>query len=130
MPHHKLLHEKDYLGHWDFQEKDFEFTIDGIEVLKELTMQGGVKTKQSIISFKGATKKFILSAKTNSDMIAKIHGEYTEDWMGKKITLYCGEYFDQMKKETLPCIRIRDTSGKAVVAKAKQDAAFRVDDKK
>jgi len=128
MPHHKLLHERDYLGHMDLEGKDFTLTITKVDVLQELTMQGGVKKRATIISFKEAQKKFILSAKINSSMIAKIHGDYSEDWPGKKITLHTGEYYDKMEKKNLPCIRVKDTSAKGVADKKKKDEAFKLNE--
>jgi len=113
MPHYSLLHEKDYLGHQDLLDEDgknieITVTIEKIEPLKELTMQGGRKSNKTVLSFKGAKKKLILSAHKQSDVIAKIHGENWKDWIGTK--------------SIGPCIRIKDPSGKA--PKPKNDKDF------
>jgi len=127
MPHYSLLHEKDYLGHQDLLDEDgknieITVTIEKIEPLKELTMQGGRKSNKTVLSFKGAKKKLILSAHKQSDVIAKIHGENWKDWIGKKITLLVGSDMNPKTKSIGPCIRIKDPSGKA--PKPKNDKDF------
>jgi len=61
-----------------------------------------------VLSFSGAEKEFVVN-KTNAKSIAKLHGEETDEWLNKKITLFPTQC--DYKGESTDCIRIRGNAG-------------------
>jgi hypothetical protein len=59
-----------------------------------------------IVQFK-ETKKGLVLNKTNASSIAKLHGDETDYWIGKRITLIAEEC--DFKGKRTPCIRVRNT---------------------
>ena len=118
MPHYKTLYDKDYIGSWDLPPgKDATVTIDKV-VAGELDNGKGKKNKKPIISFVGKEKKFVSNV-TNSKTIAGMYGNMTEEWIGKRITLYVTQTRDPSTGGEIDCIRVRP---KVPTSKA-QDAA-------
>lgn len=68
----------------DLQGKDIIVTIQ--EVTLEELGKGNEKEQKLIIAFKGKDKKLVCN-KTNAKTIAKIHGDDTDDWIGKSIII-------------------------------------------
>jgi hypothetical protein len=66
-------------------EKETTVTIEGIE--QDEAFNGREKEAVTVLRFKGAKKGMILN-KTNAKLISSITGSpFTEDWIGKQITL-------------------------------------------
>ncbi len=134
--HIETMVEKDYLGAWDFADRDWTLEVEKVEK-KTLNLSGGKKKTVPVLTFKGARKKFVLAARTNRDQIAALYGPYIEDWQGKALTLYCDPHCKspEGRGKTVPGIRIRPvkptTKGEALPEKpvdedmkAAQDAGF------
>lgn len=144
MGHWRTYMEKDYLGAWDLvgpDEKPRDYT------LKIVAAQSvAVKTKETpkgkrkvVLSFQGATKKFI-SNTTNCETIESMYGGDPKGWIGKSITLYMTDTRNPKahvagQPATVKCIRVRPKipTGKAETIverpvdeamRAEQDAAF------
>jgi hypothetical protein len=66
-------------------EEDVEVTIKKV-VLEELEDKKGEKAQKPVCYFEEGPKGLILN-KTNWFMIAKQHGDESDDWVGKRITL-------------------------------------------
>lgn len=70
-----------------------EDVVDGIDLviqsvkLETLQSPDGKTEEKPVCRFKGVEKGLILS-KTNWDRIEKQHGEDSDDWVGKTITLF------------------------------------------
>lgn len=98
------MFKSDYVGAWDLKG-DTVVTIDKVVPSEEIIGSDGKKDSKPIVYFKGATKKMILN-KTNAKSIAKALGHDTEDWNGRKITLFP----DTCKAfgEVVECVRVRD----------------------
>ncbi len=102
--HWKLLQNNDYIGaYWLPPGEDVTVTIDYV-VREVITGTGGKKEECSVAHLKNGVKPFILNA-TNSKTIAKLYGNYIEDWAGKKITLYASTA--KLAGDTVECLRIR-----------------------
>lgn len=138
--HIETLVEKDYLGAWDFADREYTLTIERVEK-KTLTMRGGIKKVCPVLTFKGARKKFVLAARTNRDTIANMYGPYVEEWPGKAITLFMDPKCKSPSGGVCPGIRIRPSVPKSAgevlperevdpEMQAVQDAAFRDEEKK
>lgn len=77
-------------------------TIDYI-AREQITGTGGKKEECTVAHLQGV-KPFILNA-TNCKTIAKLYGNFIEDWAGKQITLFATT--TKMAGETVECLRIR-----------------------
>lgn len=101
MPDYRTLFERDYVGAWDL-DKDATLTIAKVEQRKLHTAKG--EKGKPIITFEGAQKGFVVN-NTNGKTIAALYGTKTENWIGKKITLY--RTTTALGRETVDCIRVR-----------------------
>jgi len=70
----------------DLGDEDVVVKIAGVE-MEELTNEKGQKDRKPAASFVGLDKRLILS-KTNWQRIAAQHGDDSDGWIGKMITLY------------------------------------------
>lgn len=109
----------------DGDAADLLVTIAGVE--QEEVGQGAQMDKKWVLYFKEEKKGLVLN-KTNTKAIAKIHGDDTDDWLGKRIALYQTEV--EFQGETMLGIRVRlkapstkksPQNGKAVPATAAAD---------
>ena len=66
-------------------EEDTTVTIKSVQ-LETLESKDGQQQKKPVCSFEELEKSLVLN-KTNFALIAKQHGEDSEDWIGKKIVL-------------------------------------------
>lgn len=105
MPDVRTMFDKQFLYAYDLLGKDWTVTIERV-VGGEVTGDGGQKTKKPILYFKG-TKKGLVCNITNARTIAGLYGGSfkTEDWVGKRITLY--PTTTTRGRDTVECIRIR-----------------------
>jgi hypothetical protein len=71
-----------YLKASDLDGKNVTVTIKSAE-LEEI---GFDKEQKLVLSFVGTDKLMVLN-KTNANGVARLHGEETDDWGGKRITL-------------------------------------------
>ena len=102
--HWKLLMNPDYVGaYWLPEGQDVTVVIDYV-VREMITGTGGKKEECTVAHLKGGVKPFILNA-TNSKSIAKLYGNYIEDWAGKPITLFASTA--RLAGDTVECLRIR-----------------------
>jgi hypothetical protein len=85
----------------DFDE-DTTYTIKGVTI--ETVGQGKDAEDKPVVSFRETDKTFILN-KTNSNTIAGLYGNETDQWVGKQIVLYPTEV-EYQGKMTLS-IRVR-----------------------
>lgn len=84
--HFKKLYPSAFIDESDLPE-DRTVEIESIAV--ESLQLPGASSKESkvVIRFKGATKGLVAN-KTNAVRISKMYGKETNDWVGKRITLY------------------------------------------
>lgn len=102
--HWKILQNPDYIGaYWLPPGEDVTVTIDYV-VREMITGTGGKKEECTVAHLKNGVKPFILNA-TNSKTIAKLYGNYIEDWADKKITLFASTA--KLAGDTVECLRIR-----------------------
>lgn len=94
----------DFIGaYWLPEGEDVTVTIDYV-VRELITGTGGKKEECTVAHLKGGVKPFILNA-TNSKTIAKLYGNFIEDWVGKPITLFASTA--RLAGDTVECLRIR-----------------------
>jgi hypothetical protein len=80
-----------------FGETRPTFEISDVNV-EELVGNDGPRIK-AIISFKGE-KQMLVACKTNGICIREMFGRKTQEWLGKRITLFASEWAGE------PCIRV------------------------
>lgn len=119
MPDVRLLFDKEYLYAFDLQARDVTVTIKKV-IGGTLVGQGGKKNKKPVLFFEGKEKGLALNI-TNARSIKDIYGSFkSEDWIGKRITLY--PTTTTFGSQTVDCIRIRPTKPGAKVQDAPPDA--------
>ena len=102
--HWKLLQNPDYIGaYWLPPGEDVNVVIDYV-VREVITGAGGKKEECTVAHLKNGVKPFILNA-TNSKSIAKLYGNFIEDWAGKTITLFASTA--KLAGDTVECLRVR-----------------------
>ena len=97
--------DRDYMFAFDLKGQDCTVTIERVTA-GELTAVGGRKSKKPLCYFKeGREKKPLAMNSTNCKAIAAMYGNDTDQWVGKRITIY--PTTTQMTGETVECIRVR-----------------------
>ena len=100
MPTLNQLYPSRFLKAEDLDGKDTSYTIQGLE-LEEV---GQDQEEKPILYFTEIDKGLVVN-KTNFKAIAGIHGADSDDWPGKKITLYPTEV--EFSGKTALGIRVR-----------------------
>lgn len=101
-----MLDPKDTLFAFDLDGKDVTLEIASV-VAGELIGEQGRKSKKPMISFVGTTKKLAANT-TNCRAIVALYGSNeTNDWIGKRITLFATTC--DFGGKTVDCLRIRPT---------------------
>lgn len=116
MPHYRSMFESNgmlYACHLD--GKDVTVTISKVEA-GTITGSKGKKDKKPLVSFEGKQLKLGLN-KTNGKIVAGMYGPNTDDWVGKRITLFATT--TEFGSETVECIRVRPKVPPAARAGAK-----------
>lgn len=80
-----------------------QVVIDRVEV-ENVAGNGQPEEDKAVIYFTGKQKGIVLN-KTNSQIIADAYGDETDDWVGKKISLYSTTTLFQGKN--VACIRVK-----------------------
>ena len=117
--HYKSFFDREYLFAFDLQGKEVTLTIERVTA-GELTSTGGRKTKKPLCFFKeGREKKPLALNSTNCKTIAKLYGNDTDNWPGKRIIIY--PTVTQMAGEDVDCIRVRPYLPNGAPAPAKPE---------
>lgn len=93
LDHVDLMFPNRYLKAADLRGKDWTGTIEKVE-LEELVRVGGQSETKPVVHFvemakrTGDDKKVFVLNKTNSRLVASVHGNKPMEWAGKRITLY------------------------------------------
>lgn len=104
--HFMTMFDRDYLGSFDLPDgRDVTVTISAVKG-GDLTSIGGRKSKKPIVYFDGKDKGLICN-KTNSKTIAAMYGNYVEQWVGQRVTLFVSTTRSPDGAGDVPCIRIR-----------------------
>lgn len=107
-----------YLAWPEFKGKDVTLTIKSVSV-DELPLAGTSKTeRRPVVAFEETPKKLVL-AKTNARTIAKLYGDQTSAWVGRRVTFYPDPSV-KFGRDTVGGIRVRAQAPPA--RKAKSDA--------
>jgi len=85
----------------DLNGKDVPVTIKSVG----FSIVGEEKTTKGVVLFEEFPRGLVLN-RTNLKRIVARHGNETDAWVGKKITLYASE--TDFAGKTVPCIRVRE----------------------
>lgn len=102
----------------DLGDEEVPVKIASVE-MEELTNEKGQKDRKPAASFVGLDKRLILS-KTNWQRIAAQHGDDSDGWIGKMITLYAEP---EAKSDSGYAARVKVPKPKAVGSLVKPAAA-------
>jgi len=101
--HWKQLINPEYLGAYSLGDaEEMTVVIDFVQV-EEITGSQGKKDTCSVAHL--VNQKSMILNSTNSKSIAKLYGNFVEDWAGKPITLFTTT--TRMGGETVDCLRVR-----------------------
>jgi len=115
-----LLFPSDYLRCADLQGRDCVITIKRVQMDTLKTDRGN--ERKPVVFMEGTKKKWVLN-KTNAKTIAKLYGNETDAWVGKKVALFgttCEAF-----GETVDCVRVRPSE-----PQTKQDGGMTDDEKR
>lgn len=96
----------------DFEDGDAVLTMKRIE---EETIGKGKDAKDVFILYFRELDKGLVLNKTNSNTIAGLYGDDTDDWKGKQVTLYATEV--QFQDKMVDAIRVRSKPPKKAAPK-------------
>lgn len=114
----KDLYPSRFLKAEDFEEGEVKTrTIKQVEI--EELGQGKEAKSKPVVFFRDDEKQLVLN-KTNAVIIAKLYGDETDDWLGKRITMYAVEV--ESFGDVVRAIRVRTTAPKAATAPKAQPA--------
>lgn len=108
MPKLADMYPSRWLRATDCEDGDLILTIE--DVRQEKVGMGGDDSLKWVVYFHENDKGLVLN-KTNSNTIAKLYGDDTDDWTGKKVVLYATEV--QFQGDMVDAIRVRTKPPKA-----------------
>jgi len=113
--HCELMYPSLYLKAADLRGRDVTLTIRDV-TQEDLQIVGTSKTERRVIVYfvesqrraaeKNEDEKRLVLNKTNMRTIKKMYGPETDDWKGKRVTLF--PTMTKFKKEDVEAVRIRD----------------------
>ncbi len=104
MPDYRAMFDRNYFSAFELNGKDATATIERVEAGK-MPVRGSSKTERKpVVYFRGSPRGLALN-KTNAKTIAAMYGNKTEDWIGKRITVF--PTTTQFGSQTVECIRVR-----------------------
>lgn len=118
MPHWKTMMDRDKLHACDLGGQKRVVTIEKVEQAE--VQNATKKAKKPQVTFKGQPKPLVLNS-TNAKTISRMYGPITEDWIGKRITIY--PTTTEMGSETVECIRVEANIPTEPKRSAKSDDA-------
>jgi len=108
MPHYRKLFKSNYIAAHDLEGRDdVHATIREVRMDEVQVPQKDEAEIKPVLYFQGGSKGFILN-RTNGDTIAKLHGHDTDDWIGKRVTLFVESGVKAFGKKW-DVIRVRDS---------------------
>lgn len=82
----KAMFKGDYISAVEFGQKQPTMTISNVELLK-LEQEDGRQKERGVIHFKETPRGWVLN-RTNATCLAAMFGDETDDWAGKRVTLF------------------------------------------
>lgn len=89
--------------HLEAADLDGDTTVTIKDV--EFAEVGEEKETKGVVWFEEFPRSMVLN-RTNTKRLIGLHGGETDDWVGKKVTLYPSE--TEFGGRTVPCLRVRE----------------------
>lgn len=107
--HYRSLLDHEFLGAWDLTAKDGSaksatFTIGRVTLEDVVDPSSGKKVQKLCVTPRERPERKLVLGKTNSDLIAALHGPRAELWVGKRITIYPAQ--TSFGRDRVDCIRV------------------------
>lgn len=102
----RRLIPSDYISSADFGKRDVTFTITSVDRIAFTDDAKKTTQKKGLITFAETDKKWVVN-KTNAECIRLMFGNETNDWNGKRVTLFAAPHRDTLTKEDTTAIRVR-----------------------
>ena len=95
MPHFRTYYDRDFIGSPDLygadgKTREYTLTIAKVEQGQLAKPGTSRKERKPVLTFEETQKKMVCVV-TNANTIASMYGPLTEQWAGKRITLYVGQ---------------------------------------
>lgn len=100
-----LLFPSRFIKSAEFQGRDVTLTIAAV-VLEDLESSDGATKRKGIVGFRETDKGWVLN-RTNASCLAGMFGKETDQWIGKRVTLYPAVHKDSFTGEVGTAIRVR-----------------------
>lgn len=100
---YRLLFKGDYISAVELGDKTPTLTVKGVDIAKLEGEDGRVRDR-GVVRFAETDRGWVL-CKTNAICLAAMFGNDTQEWTGKRVTLYGTEV--QVGKGTAPGIRVK-----------------------
>jgi hypothetical protein len=123
MPNVNDMHPSNYLKASDLDDEDLTLTMKAVK--QESIGQGAQAEEKWILYFKGQDKGLVLN-KTNTTTIAKLYGDDTDGWLGKRITLFATQVDFQGRQ--VDAIRVKNKAPKEAARPEKAPAGVTAED--
>jgi hypothetical protein len=107
----RSLYDANWIYSFDLAGRDVTATIGEVRAAKVKDSEGKEQKKPVVYFRESKDKRGLVLCKTNGKTIAAMYGNETNEWIGKRITLYpttCDAF-----GKTVECIRIRPAIPKA-----------------
>ncbi len=101
----KVFSESKFLKHQELDGQDWVVTIDRVE-RQEMKNNDGKQEKKFVLFFKEIEKGMILNATNMHTITTLLKSDESENWAGKKITLYTKDDIE-MGGKLVPGLRVR-----------------------
>lgn len=105
MPDYRSMYDNKYIYAFDLKGKDVTLTIKAVKAEKLRNAQKGEEKKPAIWFKESHDDRGLVLCKTNAKIIATLYGNDTENWVGKRITLYPAKV--DAFGQTVDAVRIR-----------------------
>jgi hypothetical protein len=100
-----LLNPSRFIKSQAFAGREPTLRIKEVRV-EELEDNKGAKKLKGIIAFNEIPKEWVLN-RTNVECLKAMWGRETDDWIGKRVTLFAAPYHDNTTGEETTCVRVR-----------------------
>ena len=100
---YRLMFPSNFIAAPDLMGNDATVAVESVKI-EELQMAGGKTESKPVVRFVGKKKALVLN-KTNAKTVAGLCGTQTDEWPGKRITLF--PTTTKFGRETVDCLRVR-----------------------
>lgn len=104
MPDFRTMFDSDYLKAWHLDGKPRTLTIAKVEAGSIENRKAKKQDRMPFVFFKNVARPLGLN-KTNAKAIAGIYGTRTEEWVGKRVTIF--PTTTSFGNDTVDCIRVK-----------------------